>query len=166
MVLSLNTMPNSYDDAIWDQIQTQTSLDRLNSDYEKPSKILADIQATCTKICTTWRNHQRLQQPPICQIQAKSTSAFPPLNNDSTALEANNSTLPALQFQNSASDYEKAALENAATNFPEFNMTPVHTKEEDEAEESDFCFLVQPQQQAKSTETPDQATIQRSPVSI
>ena len=96
-MLLLNTMPNSYDDAIWNQIQT--SLDRLNSDYEKRSKILAYIQATCTKICATFRNHQRLQQPPICQIQAKSTSAFSPLNNDSTAPEANNSTLTALKNQ-------------------------------------------------------------------
>ncbi|QHN79621.1 uncharacterized protein DS421_19g671520 [Arachis hypogaea] len=165
MVLSLNTMPNSSEDAIWEQIQT--NLDRLNSNYENGSKILAHIQATCTKICATLRNHQRFQQSPICQIQAKSTSAFPPLNNDSTALEANNSTLTALQFQNLASDYEKAALENAATNFPEFTMTPVHTKVEEEAEESDFCFLVQPQQQqAKSTENPDQAIIQQSSLSI
>ncbi|QHN98134.1 uncharacterized protein DS421_18g633440 [Arachis hypogaea] len=181
MVPSLNTMPNSYDDAIWDQIQT--SLDRLNSDCEKRSKILAEIQETCNKIgaIVTKRIYGETdcaltaeistkiqkQQHLILQIQAKSTSAFQPINNNSTSPEANNSTITALQFQNSASDYENAALMNAATNFSEFNMTLVHTEEEEEAEELGFCFLVQPQQQeAKSTKTLDQATIQHSPVSI
>ncbi|QHO29341.1 uncharacterized protein DS421_8g224380 [Arachis hypogaea] len=103
MVLSLNTMPNSYDDTIWDQIQS--SLDRLNSDYEKRSKILAEIQATCTKICATLHNHQQLQQPPIFQIQAKSESHLHLLHKNSTNPAADISSLPILQVQTLESDY-------------------------------------------------------------
>ncbi|QHO46758.1 uncharacterized protein DS421_6g190390 [Arachis hypogaea] len=166
MVLSLNTMLNSYDDAIWNQIQT--SLDRLNSDYEKRSKILADIQATYTKICATFRNHQRIQQPPICQIQAKSTSAFPPLNNDSTKSAAENSIITDFRFWNSDQEYQIAksttAKASESARNPEITEE-VHIKGE-EGDSSNFKFTVQPQLQTKSTEMADQAIIQHSSLSI
>ncbi|XP_057763106.1 uncharacterized protein LOC130982967 [Arachis stenosperma] len=168
MVLSLRAMSNSHDDAIWDQIQT--SLESLNSDYEKRSKILAEIQATCTKICATLNNHQRLQQPPIFQFQAKSNSEFPLLSNNSTKLATENSIITDLRFWNSDPEYQIAELESTTAKASESARNPeiteeVHIKGE-EGDSSDFKFTFQPQQQTKSTQVADRAIIQHSSLSI
>ncbi|QHN77087.1 uncharacterized protein DS421_19g649600 [Arachis hypogaea] len=168
MVLSLNTMPNSYDDTIWDQIQT--NLARLNSNYEKRSKMLAEIQATCTKICATLQSHQRLQQPPIFQFQAKSNSEVPLLSNNSTKLAAENAIITDLRFWNSDPKYQSAEVEYTTAKASESVRNPeiieeVHIKGE-EGDSSDFKFTVQPQQQTKSTEVADWAIIQHSSLSI